>query len=188
MKVGFDFIWREHGLKPREADFVILDGEAEIINTECLFDEASFGFEKVCKVSDVCAVERKGNGKASAFVSCCLRSIVFAGAFSRSVCSFRCESVCDQVVHQAIELVSILAADASFFADGDVTDFIGAGRHELVYGLVACDVGDGTHQCLSCCSGYVVVCFHGMYLRLFCFPKASCLPFGTYIYHSESLY
>ena len=133
-----------HGLKPREADFVIPDGEAKVIDVECLFDEASFGFEKVRKVSDVCAVERKGNGKARAFVGFFLRSIVFTGGFSRSFgCFFgslRCESVRDQVVHQTFELVGILADNASFFVDGDVTDFISAGRHELVYGFVACDV------------------------------------------------
>jgi hypothetical protein len=85
VKVGFDFIWREHGLKPREADFVILDGEAEVTDVECLFDEASFGFEKVCQVSDVCAVERKGNGKASTFVGFFLRSIVFTGGFQQEL-------------------------------------------------------------------------------------------------------
>ena len=62
--------------------------------------------------------------------------------------------------------------------DRDAVNAVGHAGHALVGGLDSGLAGDDADQLLAVASGYVVVDFHGMYLRSF-------FPLGYCIYHSE---
>lgn len=132
MGVGLGLVRLRHLSKPREADRILCDLDAKVVNAESLFDEAFLGCEEVGEVSDRHLVEWEADGKASGF-------IVAFDLFG----ILRCEAIRDQVVDDAFQLVCVLAGYAAFLVDRDVADLVSAGRHTHVDCLVAGEVFNG---------------------------------------------
>lgn len=52
MRVGFDLFGRGQLLEPREGDAVVLEFNADVLDTKGLLDQFSFGIQQLCEVSN----------------------------------------------------------------------------------------------------------------------------------------
>ena len=158
MGVGGGFLRLRLG-EPREGDAVFLKLEAQVVDAQRLFDETALGVQQLGQVPDLNLIERNRNREAHVFLLS--RFLRLLGHFHRCLAS---EARSRDAFQHPLDLLAVGAVvkkQGAILGDGEVVDFIIAGRHELVDRLGSSDTGDDFDQLLAPVAGYVVPDFHG---------------------------